>query len=259
MEKFILRVEESKINELTSVLENEVFPAVAKIAGKLTEIGVTDNQKQIITEAFGGSYASITEAYKANLEKDAKNFATPSAKESVLAQLDTVIVDFKELANNAISRIYSLEIDGLRCNSPKVLDYLELNKKGEPTITKENREAIKEHFTIYVSTELGATFKEKHDAFVKALSELYGFCMANHISAHLPAYTSFYEINMAQEAVLPTFINYDKTIQYSLPEQQTAEPADNTVVAKPKTENTFKDISKASREGKAKRVNPDKY
>lgn len=255
MEKFILRVEESKINELTSVLENEVFPAVAKIAGKLTEIGVTDNQKQIITEAFGGSYASITEAYKANLEKDAKNFATPSAKESVLAQLDTVISNFKTFVADATnSNIYDL-----KHNSPEALEYYELNKKGEPKLTKENREAIKERFTIYVSTELGAKFKEVHDAYVKATSELYKFCKENNIGGILAMANSFYEIDTDMKGAIPRFIDYDRVLLNSLPTPEATAPRDNTVVVKPRTENTFKDISKASREGKAKRVNPDKY
>ena len=258
MEKIILKVEESKINELTSVLENEVFPAVARIAGKLTEMGVTDNQKQIITEAFAGSYASITEAYKISLEKDAEKFATPSAKESVLAQLDTVIADFKKLANDAIRNITALDIDDLQCNSPKVLDYLELNKKGKPTITKENREAIKERFTIYVSTELGATFKVKHDAFVKALSELFDFCIANNVTAFLPSRTSFYEVDRETKTVISSFVDYDTLLANTLAEQHTQ--FDNEpIVVKPRTENTFKDISKAGREGKAKRINPDKY
>lgn len=256
MKKYILRVEEGSVMNLTNTLEEKVFPVIIALVDELNLIGITGDYKQRVGEILTGDFSTITGLYKAQLEADAEKFNTASAKESILNQLEPTISGLKESVKDLLKYIKDENVDGVIVGSPEALCFFDLDETGTPLFTEESEKAIKERFTTYVNTELGAEFHKRHIALVEATNEMLEFCKTNNIRTIIPARTAFYEYKTETERLEPLKVNYDQVLADWNPAVEELEPTE--VVSKRKTESTVKDIA-ANKERSGKRVNPDIY
>lgn len=211
MKKEVLRVDNEGVADLLGLLEVIVCPAISNIIAKLDELEIRTELKPILISIFKGNYTPVEELYKERLNVDAKVFVTKSARTEITKQAEEVLKDFRDYAKSILSAMYG-SAGRISATSPKVFDFLELNEDREPVITEENRNAITEHFTMYLTTAQGKELRTLHNKYVEATVSLFEFCRNHNIQAIIPSCTTFYEFDVVSRELKARQLNYDEMI-----------------------------------------------
>lgn len=172
-------------------MEGKYLPAVSNLSNLIKGLGVTPS-KELIYAAIGGDFKTVEAAYRPIIDADVNTFKSPAGRKTMEQMFQSNLTNLKELTSEIFSgRIGNQEHNGydtqrgsfeelatgrekwgtVAMNSLSLAQFVELNELGEPVISDEAKEVIRDSFRVYASANEEKVCQAQKDA-AKSLNKL---------------------------------------------------------------------------------------